>query len=204
MGPVSPWQPLRGEDGGGGGAVHLLENCTEKPDLLMKKSLSNCRVRELKVLWMSSGSAEPLHSFSRMALSAGPSHTRMDAGPAPCQTRWKCRLQGEHGWKGGRPRVPGAGPRGAPAHPAQPRPALVPVSRSWVSLSLSRAHVPHQQTAEPEASVWDGHRGDLQPSWLRWVLRDETRVFGDRQLFSRLKGLSGTLTKDGFDTTLQF
>lgn len=92
-----PWQPQEERTAEGGGAVHLLENCTEKPDLLMKKSLSNCRVRELKVLWMSSGSAEPLHSFSRMALSAGPSHTRRMSWASSVSNTMKCRLQGEHG-----------------------------------------------------------------------------------------------------------
>ena len=78
------------------GAVHLLENWMEKPDLLMKKSLSNCSVSEWKVLWMSSGSAEPLHSFSRMALSTGPSHTFRMSWASSVSNTMKCRLQGEH------------------------------------------------------------------------------------------------------------
>lgn len=75
---------------------HSLENCTEKPDLLMKKSLSNCRVSELKVLWTSPGSAEPLHCFSRMVLSAGPSHTFRTSWFVSVSNTTKCRLRREH------------------------------------------------------------------------------------------------------------
>ena len=64
----------------------------EKPDLLMKKSLSNCRVSELKVLWMSSGSMEPLHSFSRTSLSTGPSQTFRMSWAVSVSNTMKCRL----------------------------------------------------------------------------------------------------------------
>lgn len=65
----------------------------EKPDLLMKKSLSNCRVSELKVLWVSSGSMEPLHSLSRMSLSTGPSHTFRMSWAVSVSNTMKCRLR---------------------------------------------------------------------------------------------------------------
>lgn len=64
----------------------------EKPDLLMKKSLSNCSVRALNVLWMSSGSREPLHSLSRMSLSRGPSHTFRVSWAVSVSNTMKCRL----------------------------------------------------------------------------------------------------------------
>lgn len=75
--------------------MHLLENWMEKPDLLMKKSLSNCRVSELKVLWMSPGRAEPLHSFSKMLLSTGPSQTLRMSCAVSVSNTMKCRLQGQ-------------------------------------------------------------------------------------------------------------
>lgn len=52
------------------------ENWMAKPCLLVKKSVLNCRMTELKVLWMSPGSPEPLISFSRIPFSTGPSQIR--------------------------------------------------------------------------------------------------------------------------------
>lgn len=75
--------------------IYILENWMEKPDLLMKKSLSNCNVNELKVLWISSGRADPLHSFRRMLLSIGPSHTFKMSWAASVSKTIKCRLQRE-------------------------------------------------------------------------------------------------------------
>lgn len=75
--------------------IYILENWMEKPDLLMKKSLSNCNVNELKVLWISSGSAEPLHSLRSMLLSIGPSHTFKMSWATSVSKTIKCRLQRE-------------------------------------------------------------------------------------------------------------
>lgn len=76
--------------------IYVLENWMEKPDLLMKKSLSNCNVNELKVLWISSGRAEPLHSFRSMLLSIGPSHTFKMSWATSVSKTIKCRLQREN------------------------------------------------------------------------------------------------------------
>lgn len=61
--------------------------------MLMKKSLSNCNVNELKVLWISSGRAEPLHSLRSMLLSTGPSHTFKMSWATSVSKTIKCRLQ---------------------------------------------------------------------------------------------------------------
>lgn len=68
------------------------ENCRAKPCLLVKKSVVNCRLMVLKVLWASGGSTEPLSSLSRTPPSWGPSQIRSTSCTSSVWKTRKCRL----------------------------------------------------------------------------------------------------------------
>ena len=69
------------------------ENCRAKPCLLVKKSVVNCRLTVLKVLWASGGSAEPLSSLSSTPPSWGPSQIRSTSWTSSVWKTRKCRLR---------------------------------------------------------------------------------------------------------------
>lgn len=70
----------------------LPENCRAKPCLLVKKSVVNCRLTVLKVLWASGGSTEPLSSLNRTPPSWGPSQIRSTSWTSSVWKTRKCRL----------------------------------------------------------------------------------------------------------------
>lgn len=69
------------------------ENCKAKPCLLVKKSVVNCKVIVLKVLWASGGNADPLSSLSRTPPSCGPSQIRSTSWTSSVWKTRKCRLK---------------------------------------------------------------------------------------------------------------
>lgn len=71
---------------------HTPENCRAKPCLLVKKSVVNCRLTELKVLWRSGGSVEPLSSLSNTPPSWGPSQIRKTSCTSSVWKTRKCSL----------------------------------------------------------------------------------------------------------------
>lgn len=68
------------------------ENCRAKPCLLVKKSVVNCKLTVLKVLWASGGSAEPVSSLSRTPPSWGPSQIRSTSWTSSVWKTRKCIL----------------------------------------------------------------------------------------------------------------
>ena len=72
------------------------ENCRAKPCLLVKKSVVNCRLTVLKVLWASGGSIEPLSSRSRTPPSWGPSQIRSTSWTSSVWKTRKWRLLKRH------------------------------------------------------------------------------------------------------------
>lgn len=74
------------------GVKHIPENCRAKPCLLVKKSVVNCRLTELKVLWRSGGSVEPLSSLRSTPPSWGPSQIRKTSCTSSVWKTRKCNL----------------------------------------------------------------------------------------------------------------
>lgn len=72
------------------------ENWRAKPCLLVKKSVVNCRLIVLKVLWTSWGSTEPLSSLSRTPPSWGPSQIRSTSWTSSVWKTRKWRLKNKN------------------------------------------------------------------------------------------------------------
>lgn len=152
------------------GRVHLLENWMEKPDLLMKKSLSNCSVSELKVLWMSSGSAEPLHSFRRMLLSSGPSYTlRMSCASSVSNTmKWRLQERAQLS-TGSLPSLPSTTPQRLQEPTAPSRPSSGAEGTEGTHVCISTQHELLSCRAAEKLGYGRRHPLGLQPFHWDWV-----------------------------------